>query len=706
MKKLFLLALAFCSLTAFAQTASIWCETPGVVTAANECCHAAFTINTLPNGNVTIVINATEGTAEGAKFRGNNGMNGTFKLNNSAADFTACFDKALSADKTTVTLSLKGAAPAAGSIIDYSGQIECASSVHGNDWSNYDILGYVYGTTCPTDVAVTGVSLDQTTASVPVNKTLTLKAIIAPNNAANKSVTWSSSVTTIATVADGVVTPVAQGTTVITATTVDGGFTASCTVTVGPAQALAPTTPAPTPTVAADKVMSIYSDTYTPCVTLGNVQDLNRGWWNNPTMTEDEISGNHMLHYTGNMGGMIGWEHAHINIATMNKVHVDIWAQVNGTLTMGPTSADPTVVAEKVLTLVGGQWNSFDLDLATDFNKTLDLTNMFQNQFTGYSAQENLFVDNYFYYTTLDADTEAPVMTSASLESASYTSAILNVAATDNRGVTKYIVKNGATEIGKFAPAADKITVTGLTDGTTYTLSIYAEDAAENVSTNHVEVSVTTLTLPNAAADPDVTNKDYVSVYAPSLTSVLAHDFVLKNWGSADGMKVEAKGYYFYHTTNNATIVWGENNAGANAIVADNDHKGNKGGLDASEMEYMHLDIWADKDGCNSMIVVINDHNLGNAQTLNAGWNSIDIDLTEFSATPDNNYLLDNVAWIKFVGLNNTNDIAVTNVYFWKSTTPTAIDNLETVKVLKTIENGQIVIIKNGVRYNAQGARL
>lgn len=82
-------------------------------------------------------------------------------------------------------------------------------------------------------VAVTGVSLNETTITLTVGgATETLTATIAPANATNKNVTWSSSDTAIATVANGVVTPVATGTTTITVTTADGGKTATCTVTI------------------------------------------------------------------------------------------------------------------------------------------------------------------------------------------------------------------------------------------------------------------------------------------------------------------------------------------------------------------------------------------------------------------------------------------------------------------------------------------
>ncbi|NLI92998.1 MAG: cell wall-binding repeat-containing protein [Peptococcaceae bacterium] len=83
------------------------------------------------------------------------------------------------------------------------------------------------------NVAVTGVTLNQSTLTLTVGgATGTLTATVAPDNASNKNVTWSSSDTTIATVANGVVTPVAAGTATITVTTEDGSKTATCTVTI------------------------------------------------------------------------------------------------------------------------------------------------------------------------------------------------------------------------------------------------------------------------------------------------------------------------------------------------------------------------------------------------------------------------------------------------------------------------------------------
>jgi len=95
-----------------------------------------------------------------------------------------------------------------------------------------------FAPTTPTPVAVTGVTLDQATMTLAAwGATGTLVATVAPANATNKSVTWSSSAPAVATVVNGVVTPLTVGTTTITVTTVDGGLTATCTVIVNPAPA-------------------------------------------------------------------------------------------------------------------------------------------------------------------------------------------------------------------------------------------------------------------------------------------------------------------------------------------------------------------------------------------------------------------------------------------------------------------------------------
>ena len=96
-----------------------------------------------------------------------------------------------------------------------------------------------------TNVSVTGVTLNQSSLSMTVGgAAVTLAATVAPNNATNKTVGWSSSNPSVATVTYGTVTAVAAGSATITVTTADGGKTANCFVTVtGSTTPTTPTTP-------------------------------------------------------------------------------------------------------------------------------------------------------------------------------------------------------------------------------------------------------------------------------------------------------------------------------------------------------------------------------------------------------------------------------------------------------------------------------
>lgn len=94
-------------------------------------------------------------------------------------------------------------------------------------------IGEFNGEETTTPVAVTGLSVNPTTMTVAVGDTGSIVANVVPVNATNRLVTYTSSDEAIATVnAQGVVTGVAEGSATITATTVDGGFTATTAVTV------------------------------------------------------------------------------------------------------------------------------------------------------------------------------------------------------------------------------------------------------------------------------------------------------------------------------------------------------------------------------------------------------------------------------------------------------------------------------------------
>ncbi|MBR4749381.1 MAG: Ig-like domain-containing protein, partial [Abditibacteriota bacterium] len=82
-------------------------------------------------------------------------------------------------------------------------------------------------------VKVTGVSLNYASVNLYAGKTVTLKATVTPSNATDKTLIWSTSDASVATISPaGVVTAKAAGSAVITVKTKDGGYTAACKVTV------------------------------------------------------------------------------------------------------------------------------------------------------------------------------------------------------------------------------------------------------------------------------------------------------------------------------------------------------------------------------------------------------------------------------------------------------------------------------------------
>ena len=145
-------------------------------------------------------------------------------------------------------------------------------------------------TVTPAGVEATGISLNTSSLSLNVNQTVTLTATVTPNNATDKTVTWATSNSSVATVQNGVVKAIAQGTATITATT-SNGRTATCNVSVSagvPATGVtvtAPTTPA---TVAVGQSIKL-----TATVSPANATDKTVTWESlNPNIAYVDSAGN------------------------------------------------------------------------------------------------------------------------------------------------------------------------------------------------------------------------------------------------------------------------------------------------------------------------------------------------------------------------------------------------------------------------------
>ena len=108
-----------------------------------------------------------------------------------------------------------------------SATVTCSATVGGQSYSASHSL-----TVTPVVIPVDSVSLNRNTLELKKGNSETLTATVAPSNATNQSLYWSSDHPEYATVENGRVTAVAAGTAIITVAAGDSGKTATCTVTV------------------------------------------------------------------------------------------------------------------------------------------------------------------------------------------------------------------------------------------------------------------------------------------------------------------------------------------------------------------------------------------------------------------------------------------------------------------------------------------
>lgn len=126
---------------------------------------------------------------------------------------------------------------------------------------------------------------------------------------------------------------------------------------------------------------------------------------------------------------------------------------------------------------------------------------------------QNLKVPANATCATPSSDTELPNMSAAtvSVDSKTHNTVVLAITgATDNEGVTKYVVKNHSdnSSVGEYAPTDNKITINGLSPETPYNWDVYAKDAAGNVSENSKNVTFTTDALVANYCGETLTNGD------------------------------------------------------------------------------------------------------------------------------------------------------------------------------------------------------
>ena len=162
------------------------------------------------------------------------------------------------------------------------------------------------------------ITLDKTNISLVVGSTEQLTTTILPDTALDKTITWSTNNSNIATVEDGLVTAVGVGSAIITATT-SNGITATCNVTV---------------TATAVSVTSVSLNKTTSSIEIGNIETLTA------TISPSNATNKNVT-----------WHSNSTNIATVSSTG-DVTAISPGQATITVTTEDGNYTASCIFTVV------------------------------------------------------------------------------------------------------------------------------------------------------------------------------------------------------------------------------------------------------------------------------------------------------------------------------------------------------------------
>ncbi len=437
------------------------------------------------------------------------------------------------------------------------------------------------------------------------------------------------------------------------------------------AVAMADPTAAPAaPTYPADQVKAIYSATYSA--------DCNFGEWSSgTTLTQTEFG----KKYVTTQLGYFGLEFTGLNCSKMESLHADVWSDADMSMRFVPIHGGNEVGVVKQIK--GGEWNAIDIALS-EFVGVTNWTNVYQIKIDNVGNQ-TFWLNNIYFYTTQapDADTEAPTSLTASLVSASYFSATVKAQATDNSGVVIFQVMDGENKIAdKTAVSGTETTFSfaGLKADTEYNLTVVATDEAGNKAAQTVALTVKTLAAPAAAPVPTAAAANVLSIYSDAYPVATGVGRYVGSWGQStvetEGELAEGNKALLYTTAN--YLGW----------------EGVK--VDATNYTQMHMDIYVEAAGTIKFTPIWGGEAL-KAINLVAGWNAIDFDLVRDFAGIN----LANIYQLKWTDMPAT--CWMDNVYFYKNVESALGNTTVAEQAEKMMINGQLVIIRNGIRYSAQG---
>ena len=323
---------------------------------------------------------------------------------------------------------------------------------------------------------------------------------------------------------------------------------------------LGPTTNAPTPTVDASDVISIYSDAYTD-ITGTN---FNPNWGQTTQVnTAYDPTGegtNTVIEYSN--FNYQGADLTSTDLSSMTHVHIDVWTDSQTGLRFTPIS--PGAESPTALNPTAGQWSSIDLPLSTW--ASVDFTGVNQFKFDGGVSGGTVYIDNLYFYTAPAATaptTNAPTPT----VDASDVISIYSDAYTDITGT------NFNPNWGQTTQVNTAYDPTGEGTNTVIEYSNFNYQGADLTSTDlssmtHVHIDVWTDSQTGLRFTPISPGAESPTALNPTAGQWSSIDLPLSTWasvdftgvnqfkfdGGVDGGKVYIDNLYFYSTPPTTTV--------------------------------------------------------------------------------------------------------------------------------------------------------
>ena len=290
-----------------------------------------------------------------------------------------------------------------------------------------------------------------------------------------------------------------------------------------------------------------------------------------------------------------------------------------------------------------------------------------------------------------------PVINSATVTSKTIEQAILSINTTSSVAIARYRVVDSANGIDWLVSSLNpaEYVIAHLKDNTPYTLSLYAYDIDGNISDVFTMEEFKTLadnTKPTTASPtPTQDEEDVLAFYSDTYTPVINWGSK-KDWNSAGTVTenaISANNYLMYKD-----VTWW----GWTYGVKDGYTNGTLTGVDCSNMEYLHIDVWGPIDGKIRVIPIYgggvpNNENYYAEVTIKAGqWNSVDVALADFVGAGDK-HDFSSIYQIKFAELN-IETVSIDNVYFWKSAGTAPVESVTLDNTTATIEVDEALQLK------------